>query len=295
MIHSNATPEDGITGYVFDHTQGPACALACAASTVWRNYFVTVEGETGQRADRQLNTLEDLQKRLPAGLLNVRNGYSSSPDVASLSRAVDALSEDAADDLRESLRVGVQWDAEVTDCRESYAKGPDGAPPGVAAIRPEDRATFGSRAGWATRRETCAPVTQVFSSALALGSTRQLREWRPLAQLILDAAYDACLCAARLNAARGGSRRVYLTLLGGGAFGNDIEWIVSAMRRALARHADSGLTVIVVEHGRAPWTPKFTALAGRWTADGPEAGSGGADGTAEGARPERPRINFFDS
>ena len=32
-------PEDGVTLYAADPTQGPACALACAAGSVYRNYF----------------------------------------------------------------------------------------------------------------------------------------------------------------------------------------------------------------------------------------------------------------
>jgi hypothetical protein len=32
-------PEDGVTMYAADPTQGPACALACAAGSVYRNYF----------------------------------------------------------------------------------------------------------------------------------------------------------------------------------------------------------------------------------------------------------------
>jgi hypothetical protein len=32
-------PEHGVTVYSGDPTQGPACALACAAGSVYRNYF----------------------------------------------------------------------------------------------------------------------------------------------------------------------------------------------------------------------------------------------------------------
>jgi hypothetical protein len=39
--------------------------------------------------------------------------------------------------------------------------------------------------------------------------------------------------AAVLNCQRGASNVVLLTLLGGGAFGKEEEWIVHAMRRAL--------------------------------------------------------------
>merc|ERR1712226_959054 len=37
MPHPSVTPEDGVSGYFYDMTQGPACALACPAATVSRN------------------------------------------------------------------------------------------------------------------------------------------------------------------------------------------------------------------------------------------------------------------
>ena len=33
------TPEDGVTRYKDDPTQGPACAIAASAATMYRNYF----------------------------------------------------------------------------------------------------------------------------------------------------------------------------------------------------------------------------------------------------------------
>jgi hypothetical protein len=40
MVSPEVTPEAGIDGYEHDHTQGPACAIACGAGTIYRNYFV---------------------------------------------------------------------------------------------------------------------------------------------------------------------------------------------------------------------------------------------------------------
>jgi hypothetical protein len=45
------TPEHGVTQYITDPTQGPACALACAAGSVVRNYLIPVKpGVMGQHA-----------------------------------------------------------------------------------------------------------------------------------------------------------------------------------------------------------------------------------------------------
>src|SRR5687768_5099562 len=39
MPGPDVCPEDGVTRYAFDLTQGPACAIAAGAATVYRNYF----------------------------------------------------------------------------------------------------------------------------------------------------------------------------------------------------------------------------------------------------------------
>jgi hypothetical protein len=48
MVSPERTPEDGIGIYEHDRTQGPACAIACGAGTIYRNYFVPVNGQPGQ-------------------------------------------------------------------------------------------------------------------------------------------------------------------------------------------------------------------------------------------------------
>jgi hypothetical protein len=80
-------------------------------------------------------------------------------------------------------------------------------------------------------------VSQAFCSAISCAYVYgvPLEAWRSLATLVLDAAYEATLWAALVDAASaGGTGRVWLTLLGGGAFGNRDEWIGGAIRRALA-------------------------------------------------------------
>lgn len=74
--------------------------------------------------------------------------------------------------------------------------------------------------------------------------------WEPLARVALQAAYEGTLCAA-LNAmhrhkGEGGSDRVFLTLVGGGVFGNPMHWICDAMHNALLKVKDAGLKVFVV-------------------------------------------------
>ena len=103
-------------------------------------------------------------------------------------------------------------------------------------------------------------VSQAFCSALPVAYTRvPLRQWQPFASLVLEAAYEATMWAAVLNARRGASNVVLLTFLGGGAFGNDDERILVAMRRALTTVASFDLDVRIVSYG-AP-SPAVLKLA----------------------------------
>jgi hypothetical protein len=93
----------------------------------------------------------------------------------------------------------------------------------------------------------------VFCSALPVAYTNvPTEQWQPFAELVLEAAYEATLWAAVINARRGASNVVFLTRLGGGVFGNDDAWIDSAMKRALTMVRDFGLDVRLVSFGTPP-------------------------------------------
>jgi hypothetical protein len=59
------------------------------------------------------------------------------------------------------------------------------------------------------------------------------------------------MLAAVMNEQRGASNVVLLTLLGGGAFGNEYDWIHGAIRRALTMMSGFNLDVRLVSY-RAP-------------------------------------------
>ena len=72
-------------------------------------------------------------------------------------------------------------------------------------------------------------TTRTYGADGASTSVSEL--WRPLACLVLDAAYEATLAVAALLAAERGVRvTCYLTKVGGGVFANEDEWIVRAMQ-----------------------------------------------------------------
>lgn len=115
----SALPEDGVTGYVGDRTQGPACSIACGPATVYRNYFAEVGGEIGQRSHRQINNLADIcalldnGDRPPGRYFDVENGYTMSDD-ARLGALNARLPEEDLEALKRALRVGVHDDVQVS-------------------------------------------------------------------------------------------------------------------------------------------------------------------------------------
>src|SRR5207253_2606002 len=79
MTGPYVSPEDGVTRYSYDHTQGPACAIAAGAATIYRNYFADVDGHSGQQRRRQIDCLSDLGEALGnegEALWTMRNGYA---------------------------------------------------------------------------------------------------------------------------------------------------------------------------------------------------------------------------
>lgn len=225
MVSPDVTPEDGVTRYQSDHTQGPACAIAAGAATIYRNYFVPIGNCQGQTATRQLDGLADLGAALSVAvnlpvdkLWTMRNGYAlgTQTGLDAIARHLETLAPDQVDALRGKLRIGIHRDVEVTE-----ATGPD---------RPR--------------------VSQSFCSALPLAYSHVApAHWEPFARLVLEAAYEATMWATVLNAQRGASNVVFLTLLGGGAFGNHPAWIHAAMTRALKLVTTFDLNVRLVSYG----------------------------------------------
>ncbi|WP_200797068.1 hypothetical protein [Rubritalea squalenifaciens] len=221
MVSPEITPEDGVDGYDCDYTQGPACAIACGAGTIYRNYFVPIDGKRGQCRSRQIDCLRELGQALgnkDNTLWHMVNGYAL-PTRAGLQQIHDHLltkSNQELDYLRSLLQVGIQWDTEVTLSNSKHC------------------------------------VSQVYCSALPVAySALPNQLWEPFARLILEAAYEATLLAGRVNNHLNYQDKVYLTLLGGGAFGNQPEWIFDALRRAYRLNRNSGLDIQVVSYGQS--------------------------------------------
>ena len=120
MTGPDVTPEHGVTRYVHDRTQGPACALAAGAATVYRNYFAPTDGQVGQTRDRQIDCLKDVGAALgntANNLWEMRNGYAlcTRDGLAAIAQKLDTLDTEALNALRDLLRIGIQSGVQVTN------------------------------------------------------------------------------------------------------------------------------------------------------------------------------------
>jgi len=219
MISPNRTPEEGVGIYGRDRTQGPACAITAGAGTIYRNYFVPVNGQIGQSSTNQIDCLADLGRAWNDSqncLWQMRNGYAlaSHRGLQTISERLQAASELERDEFRQLLRIGIQWQTQVT-------------------------------------LENCQhQVSQAYCSALPVAYSHiSANLWKQFARLILEASYEATICTAILNAQVNGNNKLFLTLLGGGAFGNETNWIIDSIARSLELYQDLDLEVLIVSYG----------------------------------------------
>lgn len=218
MSSPDVTPESGVGIYQHDQTQGPACAISAGAGTIYRNYFVPLRGKIGQSFNNQIDCLADLGAALNNDndrLWRMQNGYAlpTAVGLAEISAHIEAAADSELDRLRGLLRIGLQWNTEVTVSESAHL------------------------------------LTQAYCSAMPVSYSHHAQAaWEPFARLILEAAYEATLYAAVLNAQATGNHSVFLTTLGGGAFGNPMNWICDAIERAVLLLNSTNLQVYIVSY-----------------------------------------------
>ena len=221
MAAPQIIPEDGVGRYQNDPTQGPACCICAGAGTIFRNYFVEHRGQFGQTSENQIDCLEGVAQHFNNSsrhFWQMQNGYCfpNKDGLSELELQLSGYSEIQLDAIREKLMVGVQSDTEVTIGKSPHR------------------------------------VTQVFCSALPIAYSKiRLDHWDYFPRLILDATYESTFHVAFQNLLKTGCSNLYLTLVGGGVFGNKIDWILSAITRSMKLFADSGLNVKIVSYGRS--------------------------------------------
>ena len=221
MVGPEVTPEQGIAKYEYDRTQGPACAIACGAGTIYRNYFVKVGSQIGQTADQQIDCLDLIAQEFKNDekhLWEMRNGYAlvNQEGLLKINKIISTLNIEGREQLKGKLKLGIQWNTEVTKSASKHR------------------------------------VSQIYCSALPVAySSIESIYWEYFARIILEATYEATFHAAVLNLSKYNSNKLYLTLVGGGAFGNEEHWILESLQKVLRKFQHIPLDVKVVSYGRS--------------------------------------------
>ncbi len=219
MVAPSVKPEAGVGIYETDYTQGPACAIACGAGTIYRNYFAPVNGEIGQTANNQIDCLDEIGKVLnnkELKLWDMRNGYAmlTTGGLEYITEYIERLTDSEREALKGKLKIGIQWDTEVT------------------LMNDKNR------------------VTQTYCSALPIAYCHiHTGYWESFARLILEATYEATFYTALLNYNKTGNNKLFLTLVGGGAFGNRGSWILESLEKVLAQFKNTPLDVKMISYG----------------------------------------------
>ena len=219
MVGPGVTPEQGVSGYQYDRTQGPACAIACGAGTIYRNHFVPVNENIGQSINGQIDSLKDLGQALgneTNQLWKMSNGYvlPSQEGLLTINKKLSEISTEERERLKGLLKIGIQWNTEVTISISKQL------------------------------------VSQAYCSALPVAYSQiDFYYWESFARLILEATYEATLYASLINYKSTGCNKVFLTLVGGGAFGNEMNWIIDAIEKALIKFKNTPLDVKIVSYG----------------------------------------------
>jgi len=198
------------TNYIFDHTQGPAACISAGPGAIARVFYPFYDENTSphdwnQTESRQINYLDELETHFP-----VKNGYIICHDDLPQFPSDES---DEYDQLLCKMKVGYHGNMEVTNN-------------GLITSNFKDK----------NHR-----IDQIICAAMNIGqgSSGARNAYSPSGvrkcQFILDGDYEATYLTAILNR----KKVLFLTLLGGGVFGNRLEWIYEAIMKAHKKWANT--------------------------------------------------------
>ncbi|CAD7973877.1 unnamed protein product [Amoebophrya sp. A25] len=271
QIDMGGYPEQGVTRWAFDHTQGPACCLCTGPAMLVRNYF------TGQSRNNQINNLADVTDYVVKSMASSKRkkdsvehpkppweviaGYTKATGEGLDSVPWDSLDRETCKSL---LRIGVHADTQVTSCgdwglqRAAYLLGEDSTT--SMSIRSKSASVSGKLntpcLDRGSKKTSPWMVTHALCSGCAVAynhSRSRPAQWEPLARIVLEACYEAtfytALETARRHEWKSGSACLFLTSIGGGVFGNKTRWINDAILQAVKKFHHMPLDVRLVSFG----------------------------------------------
>ena len=222
MSGLNKIPENGITIYIDDHTQGPACAMCAPAGLAYRNYIYN----GGQTAKKQI----DMSKKLLEFLQSIKseiewesqNGYLFFEKTPKLKIINELLNNtDVFEKAKKLIEVGSHRNQGVV----------------------------------VNNKKCDYLINHVYCSGLPISynyDDNNINDWENLSKLFLEGIYENTLLIAIMNNLLSGEDKpCYLTQVGGGVFGMKHEHIIEAINKACITIKNLGfsLTIYLVHYG----------------------------------------------
>lgn len=248
MPNQGTTPQQGITKYVLDKTQGPVCAMVCPFGTLYRNYFSMPNASTNEQpADKsvnsnpqtgtasggtdpgnnQINTLTELMKIPEFNGLRFQNGYIFVKDKTQL----DAINK--------------------------YLSTPENFWKAMMAIKyviQEDTPVVNLSDGKILDHKVSQIYCSAYPVAYSIGGSgvpgTSAKDYALLSSMILHAVYYSTLAYAVSRITEDDIRKkVFLTKVGGGVFENNMYLIHTAIHNAVRHFIAYPIDVYIVNYG----------------------------------------------
>jgi hypothetical protein len=239
MCNPGVTPEDGITIYQNDNSQGPLCAICTPAGLVYREYLYDwktnltgtnkfessgFNGSIGQNKEKQIDNSLNARRIIydKCGVFGYfQNGYLfyTNGELNKINVGLSGVTKKAMNlrrQIRESIDVGVHTKLGVCIDGMKYKHS----------------------------------VNHVYCSGLPINYNNGTypKLWEGLSEIFLESAYENTLSVACLNNID--NNPCFITMVGGGAYGMNKKQINRAIKRACILTAKKGgqLNVFLVHH-----------------------------------------------
>lgn len=216
-IDEEATPEteDFTTNYIYDHTQGPGASVSAGPAAIARVFAAYYDDrnpaqEWAQRGlKHQVNMLAGVRDHY-----RVVNGYVVNFDgQKDVTQPLPDTSERGLDSIAGKVQLCVHENADVTFGARYYDNDDNDY---MAVLKDPHR------------------INQVFTAAMNLrqGANGKANQMLPDSPIKSKALLRASYMGSYLAAINTGCESLYLTLIGGGAFGNDLNIIFNEIINA---------------------------------------------------------------
>ena len=219
MINPYIRPENGITIYSQDNTQGPICSLCCPAGLAYRNYIYN----GGQTYNNQICLLREAMEYLKSLDLsinyNIMNGYLVLHNTNDLLRINNLLDNNI---IRQNFK--------------GYIKS-------------------GSHTHQGVLNKLDYTINHVYCSGIPINYNESITDkalWSKLSLVWLESMYEnTLLIAYKNNSELGRNEPCFLTKLGGGVFGMDDNIIIMAINNSISfmRKEKIYIDVYIVHYG----------------------------------------------